>query len=79
MPVEQSGFRSRCLLLTKVLPVYQVIKKNCITGNVPTLASIYVDCQKAYDRVWHAVLLTKRYKLGLPHSMLKMIIFLVKN
>ncbi|CAF1649604.1 unnamed protein product [Rotaria magnacalcarata] len=49
VPIEQSGFRPGCLLPTRVLSIYQDVKNN-ITANIPTLA-IYVDYQKAYDKV----------------------------
>ncbi|CAF4181734.1 unnamed protein product, partial [Rotaria magnacalcarata] len=77
VPVEQSGFRPRCLLPTRVLSIYQEVK-NCMAGNLPILA-VYVDYQKVYDRVWHAALLTKLWKLGLSLSILKMIISWLKD
>jgi hypothetical protein len=71
VPREQSGFRSKCLLQTRVLSIYQEIKNN-LAANAPTLA-IYVDYEKAYDRVWHMGLLVKLYKLDIPLNLLKMI------
>ncbi len=71
MPREQSRFRSKCLLQTRVLSIYQEIKNN-LSANAPTLA-IYVDYEKAYDRVWHMGLMVKLYKLGIPLNLLKMI------
>ncbi|CAF4697771.1 unnamed protein product, partial [Rotaria magnacalcarata] len=49
VPLEQSGFRPKCLLPTRVLSIYQEVKNN-MAANIPTLA-LYVDYQKAYDRV----------------------------
>jgi hypothetical protein len=49
VPREQSGFRSNCLLPTRVLSIYQEIKNN-LAANAPTLA-IYVDYEKAFDLV----------------------------
>ena len=40
--------------------------------NLPTLA-IYVDYQKAYDRVWHTALLFKLWRLDMPFELLKII------
>ena len=77
VPVEQSGFRPRCLLPTRVLSIYQEVKNN-MAANIPT-AAIYVDYQKAYDRVWHAGLVTKLWRLGIPPSMLKMIVSWLKD
>jgi hypothetical protein len=57
VPQEQSGFRPKCLLPTRVLSIYQEVKNN-MAANLSTLA-LYVDYQKAYDRVWHAALLLK--------------------
>jgi Reverse transcriptase (RNA-dependent DNA polymerase) len=70
VPQEQSGFRPNCLLPTRVLSIYQEVKNN-MAANVPTLA-IYVDYQKAYDRVWHAALLFKLWRMGMPLDLLKM-------
>jgi hypothetical protein len=74
---EQSGFRLRCSLPTRVLSIFQEIKNN-MAGNIPTLA-IYVDYQKAYDRVWHAALLVKLWRLEIPISMLKMLMSWLKD
>jgi hypothetical protein len=72
VPVEQSGFRPSCLLPTRVLSIYQEIKNN-MAANVPTLA-IYVDYQKAYDKVWHKGLVVKLNRKGIPLGLLKLII-----
>ena len=71
VPIEQSGFRPKCLLPTRVLSIYQEVKNN-MAANLPTLA-IYVDYQKTYDRVWHSVLLVKLWRLGMPIELLKLI------
>ncbi|CAM4981949.1 unnamed protein product [Rotaria socialis] len=70
VPREQSGFRPKCLLLTRVLSIYQEVKNN-MAANIPTLV-LYVDYQKTYDRVWHAALLCKLEKMGMPLNLLKM-------
>jgi len=72
VPVEQSGFRPGCLLPTRVLSIYQEIE-NKMAANVPTLA-IYVDYQKAYDKVWHKGLDGKLNRKGIPLGLLKLII-----
>ncbi|CAF1078909.1 unnamed protein product [Rotaria magnacalcarata] len=69
IPSEQSGFRPQCLLPTRVLSIYQEVDNN-MAANIPTLA-IYVDYQKAYDKVWHAALIVKLNRLGMPHGLLK--------
>ena len=71
VPKEQSGFRVKCLLPTRVLSIYQEIKNN-MAANCPTLA-IYVDYQKAFDLVWHMGLLVKLHRLGIPTALLRMI------
>jgi len=43
-----------------------------MAANLRTLA-IYVDYQKAYDRVWHAALLIKLERIGMPLDLLKVI------
>ena len=43
-----------------------------MAANLPTLA-IYVDYQKAYDRVWHAALLFKLWRFDMPLELLKII------
>lgn len=70
VPLEQSGFRPKCLLPTRVLSIYQEVKNN-MAANIPTLA-LCVDYQKAYDRVWHAALLCKLGRMGMPLNLLKM-------
>jgi hypothetical protein len=72
VPVEQSGFRPGCLLPTRVLSIYQEIKNN-MAANVPTLG-IYVNYQKAYDKVWHKGLDVKLNRKGIPLRLLKLII-----
>ncbi|CAF5194789.1 unnamed protein product, partial [Rotaria magnacalcarata] len=72
VPIEQSGFRPGCLLPTRVLSIYQEIKNN-MTANIPTLA-IYVDYQKAYDKVWHKGLIVKLNRLSIPLGLLKLIV-----
>jgi hypothetical protein len=71
IPDEQSGFRPGCLLPTRVLSIYQEVKNN-MAANVPTLA-IYVDYQKAYDKVWHKGLLVKLNRKSIPLGLLKLI------
>jgi hypothetical protein len=72
VPVEQSGFRPGCLLATRVLSIYQEVKNN-MTANIPTLG-VYVDYQKAYDKVWHKGLVVKLNKMNIPLGLLKVII-----
>ena len=71
VPVEQSGFRPKSLLPTRVLSIYQEVKNN-MAANLPTLA-IYVDYQKAYDHVWRAAILFKLWRLDMPFELLKII------
>ena len=71
VPVEQSGFCPKSLLPTRVLSIYQEVKNN-MAANLPTL-TIYVDYQKAYDRVWHAALLFKLWRFDMPLELLKII------
>ena len=77
IPSEQSGFRPGCLLPTRVLSIYQEIDNN-MAANIPTLA-IYVDYQKAYDKVWHAALIVKLNRLGMPHGLLKVVASWLKD
>ncbi|CAF5184192.1 unnamed protein product, partial [Rotaria magnacalcarata] len=44
-----------------------------MTANIPTLA-VYVDYQKAYDKVWHKSLVVKLNRMGAPLGLLKLII-----
>ncbi|CAF4670023.1 unnamed protein product, partial [Rotaria magnacalcarata] len=64
VPADQSGFRPGCLLQTRVLSIYREVKNN-MTVNIPTLA-VYVDYQKAYDKVWHNGLVVKLNRMGHP-------------
>ena len=72
IPSEQSGFRPGCLLPTRVLSIYQEVDNNR-AANIPKL-TIYVDYQKAYDKVWHAALIVKLNRLGVPHGLLKFVV-----
>lgn len=72
VPIEQSGFRPGGLLPTRVLSIFQEVKNN-LAANVPVLA-VYVDYQKAYDKVWHKGLVVKLNRLGIPLELLKLII-----
>ena len=71
IPSEEFGFRPGCLLPTRVLSIYQEINNNMV-ANMLTLA-IYVDYQKAYDKVRYAALIVKLNRLGMPHSLLRVI------
>ena len=77
VPQEQSGFRNKCLLQTRVLSILQEIKNN-LAANAPTLA-IYVDYEKAYDRVWHVGLLVKLHRLDIPLNLIRMIMSWLEN
>ncbi|CAF4017673.1 unnamed protein product [Rotaria magnacalcarata] len=72
VPAEQSGFRSGRLLQTRVFSIYQEVKNN-MAANIPTLA-VYVDYQKAYDKVWHKGLVVKLNRMRIPVGLLKLII-----
>ena len=76
VPTEQSGFRPECLLPTRVSSIYQEVKDN-MAANIPTLA-IYVDYQKAYDKVWHKGLTVKLCRMRISLGLLKLIISSVK-
>ena len=77
VPDEQSDFRPGCGLQTRVLSMYQEIKNN-MAGNIPTVA-IYVDYQKAYDKVWHKGLVVKLNRLGIPPTLLRLIMSWLNN
>ncbi len=49
-----------------------------MAANVATLA-IYVDYQRVYDRIWHAILLTEFWRLGISQGMLTMIVSWLKE
>ena len=72
VPIEQSGLRPGCLLPTRVLSIYQEVKNN-MKANIPTLA-VYIDYQKAYDKVWHKGLIVKLCRMGISLGLLKLII-----
>ena len=77
VPDEQSDFRPGCRLQTRVLSMHQEIKNN-MAGNIPTVA-IYVDYQKAYDKVWHKSLVVKFNRLGIPPTLLRLIMSWLNN
>ena len=74
---EQSGFRPGCLLPTRVLSIYQDVRNNMV-ANIPTLA-IYIDYQKAYDKVWHNGLVVKLNRFGIPSGLLKLLTSWLKD
>ena len=49
-----------------------------MTANIPTLA-IYVDYQKAYDKVWHKGLIIKLNRLSIHLGLLKLIVSWLNN
>lgn len=67
----------RSVYCPRVLSIYQEVKNN-MAANLPTLA-IYVDYQKAYDRVWHNVFLVKLFRLSMPLGLLKVIASSLKD
>ena len=69
---EPSGFKPGDQLSTRVLLVYQKIKNN-LAANVHTLA-VYVDYKKVYDMIWHMGLIVKLRDLGMPITLLKIIV-----
>ena len=77
VPAKQSGFRPGCLLSTRVLSIYQEVRNNMV-ANIPTLA-IYVDYQKAYDKVWHKGLVVKLNRFGIPSGLLKLLTSWLKD
>ena len=77
VPEEQSGFRPGRNLSTRVLSIYQTVKNN-MAGNIPTVA-VYVDYQKAYDKVWHRGMIVKLFRLGISLAILKFIVSWLKN
>ena len=77
VPQEQSSFRNKCLLQTRGLAILKKVKNN-LAANAPTLA-IYVDYEKAYDRVRHADLLVKLHRLDIPPNLIKVIVSWLGN
>ena len=49
-----------------------------MAANIPTLA-IYVDYQKAYDKVWHKGLVVKLNRFGIPSGLLKLLTSWLKD
>ena len=74
---EQSGFRPGGLLGTRVLSISQEVKTS-LAANMPALA-VYIDFKKAYDIVWHAGLMVKLYRLGMPLNLLKITLSWLKD
>ena len=72
IPSEQSAFHPDCVLPRRVLSIYQEVDNNRV-GNIPTLV-IYMDYQKAYDKVCHAALIVKLNRLGMVHGLLKFVV-----
>ena len=57
--------------------MYQEIKNN-MAGNIPTVA-IYVDHQKAYDKMWYKGLGVKLNRLGIPPTLLRLTMSWLNN
>ena len=72
--VAVNSYRKRLsffVVIDRYTAVYGRAGLTWVAANLPTLA-VYVDYQKAYDRVWHAALLFKLRRLGMPLDLLKM-------
>jgi hypothetical protein len=78
VPAEQSGFRPEdCLLHTRVLSICQEVRNN-MSANIPTLG-VYVDYQRAYDKIWHMGFVVKLSRMRMPWILLKLIISWLSN
>ena len=64
-PVEQHGFREKYSTVTQILKFCNQITKTVDAKNVRQVDAIYLDFQKAFDKVSHPKLLAKLGNLGI--------------
>lgn len=71
LPPEQHGFRSNHSTLHQLARVVTLIVRGYNRGE--TTVAVFLDVEKAFDRIWHERLLVKLFKLKLPLPLIQLI------
>lgn len=69
IPKQQCGFRTGRSTSHQLINVIKTAKENL--RNKKSTGVIFLDVEKAFDRVWHNGLLYKMIKLGFPSALIK--------
>ena len=66
LPPEQSGFRKKRSVNDRLFQLTQIVAQQFAKRQTQRLAAIFLDVEKAFDRVWHNGLRFKLLNLNLP-------------
>ena len=66
LPSEQSGFRKKRSVNDKLFQLTQIVAQQFAKRRTQRLGAIFLDVEKAFDRVWHNGLRFKLLNLNLP-------------
>ena len=75
--ISQSGFREERSTIDHVLRLHDTVYKSVI--NQSSTLAVFLDIERAYDRVWRDGLMVKLYKLGIRGTMLNWIRSLISD
>ena len=67
-PPEQSGFRKKRSVNDRLFQFTQIVAQQFAKRRTQRLGAIFLDVEKAFDRVWHNGLRFKLLNLNLPLS-----------
>ena len=77
LPDSQHGFRKRRSTTTQLMNVTKSMRLNL--NNSITTGVLFLDIEKAFDRVWHNGLLYKMEQFNYPKSIIKLIASFLRN
>ncbi|KAG5883788.1 hypothetical protein JTB14_036665 [Gonioctena quinquepunctata] len=77
IPPYQHGFRAEHSTQNALVGITTDITKHINTGQCTV--AIFLDIQKAFDKVWHAGLIKKRINSNLPEHFIRLIISYIGN
>ena len=66
LPPEQSGFRKKRSVNDRLFQLTQIVAQQFAKRQTQRLGAIFLDVEKAFDRVWHNGLRFKLLNLNLP-------------
>ena len=66
LPPEQSGFRKKRSVKDRLFQLTQIVAQQFATRRTQHVGAIFLDVEKAFDRVWHTGLRYELLTLNLP-------------